>query len=88
LMDERRPRQGGAPYGDLIELVEDRPGHDGRYALDTAKIRAELGWRPEIDFATGLAHTVDWYLENADWWTADAGPEGRLPVVRRGSHAG
>ena len=51
----------------LIRPVQDRPGHDRRYALDTAKIRA-LGWRPEADFADGLAATVDWYRRNEWWW--------------------
>jgi dTDP-glucose 4,6-dehydratase len=50
----------------LIRPVQDRPGHDRRYALDTAKIRS-LGWRPQVEFADGLAATVDWYRRN-DWW--------------------
>ena len=56
---------GAAP--DLIRHVEDRPGHDRRYALDTAKLRA-LGWAPEVSFAAGLAQTVEWYAENRAWW--------------------
>jgi dTDP-glucose 4,6-dehydratase len=51
----------------LIRPVQDRPGHDRRYALDTSKIRA-LGWRPQVDFAAGLAATVDWYRQNEWWW--------------------
>jgi len=51
----------------LLRRVEDRPGHDRRYSLDTAKIRA-LGWRPETAFGEGLAATVDWYRENRGWW--------------------
>ena len=51
----------------LIEFVQDRLGHDYRYAVDTAKIRA-LGWTPRIDFAEGLSDTVDWYLAHQDWW--------------------
>jgi dTDP-glucose 4,6-dehydratase len=51
----------------LIRPVQDRPGHDRRYALDTAKIRA-LGWSPRVDFADGLAATVDWYRRNEWWW--------------------
>jgi dTDP-glucose 4,6-dehydratase len=51
----------------LIQFVADRPGHDYRYALDTAKI-AQLGWKPEVDFATGLERTVTWYRENQAWW--------------------
>ena len=66
LMDERRP--AGAPHDRLIAFVTDRPGHDRRYAIDPARIRAELGWRPSVTLAEGLARTVDWYLANEDWW--------------------
>lgn len=52
----------------LIEYVEDRKGHDRRYSIDAAKIRAELGWFPEVDFQHGLKSTIDWYKRNADWW--------------------
>jgi dTDP-glucose 4,6-dehydratase len=52
----------------LIEYVADRPGHDYRYALDTAKIGAELGWVPRESFDSGLARTVRWYLDNRSWW--------------------
>ena len=57
----------GAPHRDLIKLVEDRPGHDARYAVDAAKASAELGWSPQETFATGLRRTVEWYLHNQDW---------------------
>jgi dTDP-glucose 4,6-dehydratase len=53
---------------ELIEHVKDRPGHDRRYAIDASKARAELGWAPRIDFADGLAGTVDWYVANRGWW--------------------
>lgn len=52
-----------------IEFVEDRPGHDVRYSLDSAKIREELGWKPIQTFENGLEATVRWYLDNVDWWT-------------------
>jgi dTDP-glucose 4,6-dehydratase len=52
---------------DLITYVEDRPGHDRRYALDTAKMRA-LGWAPQVDFDEGLASTVEWYRDGRPWW--------------------
>lgn len=65
LLDERRP--DGAPRERLIEFVADRPGHDRRYAIDASRMREELGWRPAVDLETGLARTVDWYLENTDW---------------------
>jgi dTDP-glucose 4,6-dehydratase len=63
-LDEARPRAEGA-YADLIAFVADRAGHDRRYAVDTAKIGAELGWKPAESFRSGLAKTVGWYLENA-----------------------
>ena len=50
-----------------IRYVSDRPGHDRRYALDVSKVRASVGWKPTESFATGLKHTVDWYLNHADW---------------------
>ena len=53
---------------EAIEFVPDRPGHDFRYALDNAKIRRELDWRPETEFEDGLSRTVDWYRRNTDWW--------------------
>ena len=54
---------------DLIEFVEDRPGHDFRYSMDSTKIRTELGWSESIKFEEGLEKTVKWYLENKGWWT-------------------
>lgn len=63
LLDELRPRPGG--YEALITFVEDRPGHDRRYALDSGKIRRELGWQARESFETGLRKTVQWYLDNA-----------------------
>ncbi len=53
---------------ELIEFVEDRPGHDIRYSLDSSKIREELGWKPEHSFKEGIEKTVRWYLENEWWW--------------------
>src|SRR3954462_10861037 len=54
---------------DAFELVRDRPGHDRRYAIDSSKLRTELGWTPTYaDFASGLKATIDWYRENQDWW--------------------
>lgn len=66
LLDEREP--ASRPRRELIEFVTDRPGHDRRYAIDASRIRKELGWEPSVDFAGGLAATVDWYLANRDWW--------------------
>lgn len=55
-------------YSDLITHVQDRPGHDRRYAIDARKIENELGWRPEETFETGMKKTVQWYLDNKQWW--------------------
>ncbi len=52
----------------LIRHVKDRPGHDRRYAIDSSKIRAELGWRPATSFEAGMSHTIDWYIRNESWW--------------------
>ena len=53
-----------------MTFVEDRPGHDRRYAIDPSKIERELGWRPAETFETGLAKSVQWYCENRVWWQA------------------
>ena len=53
----------------LITFVEDRPGHDTRYSLDSTKTRNELGWKPKFSFEKSLESTVKWYLENEHWWT-------------------
>jgi dTDP-glucose 4,6-dehydratase len=66
LLDQRRPDH--APHADLITHVTDRPGHDARYAIDATRIHLELGWKPAVTLDEGLARTVDWYLENEDWW--------------------
>ena len=56
------------PYADNITFVEDRPGHDWRYAIDASKIRRELGWTPKTPLDAGLEDTVRWYVENQEWW--------------------
>lgn len=70
LMEELAPRRptGLARYTDLITHVQDRPGHDLRYAIDAGKIERELGWRPLETFESGLRKTVAWYLDNEAWW--------------------
>jgi dTDP-glucose 4,6-dehydratase len=69
LVDELAPRPGAASRRELIAFVEDRPGHDLRYAIDASKIRAELGWAPSESFTSGLRRTVAWYLANRGWWS-------------------
>lgn len=69
LVDRRRPDLPHRPCAKLIAHVDDRPGHDTRYALDTTKIRA-LGWSPAVDLAAGLEQTVGWYLDNSEWVAA------------------
>lgn len=66
-LDRVRPRAGGEKHSALITHVKDRPGHDRRYAIDDSKIAAELNWRPAVSFEDGIAQTVQWYLEHADW---------------------
>ena len=66
LLDERRPRAKGT-YEELITYVTDRPGHDRRYAIDARKIASDIGWQPKETFESGIAQTVDWYLDNQDW---------------------
>jgi dTDP-glucose 4,6-dehydratase len=68
LLDELRPGSAHRPHARLITFVDDRPGHDRRYAMDAAKIRGELGWRPRESFETGLRRTVTWYLDKRWWW--------------------
>jgi dTDP-glucose 4,6-dehydratase len=68
IMDAKTGRSKGTSAS-LITFVTDRAGHDMRYAIDSSKIKADLGWEPSVDFETGLAKTVDWYLENETWLT-------------------
>lgn len=70
LFDELRPLPSGKPHMSLITFVEDRPGHDRRYAMDTKKIESKLGWKPKETFESGLRKTVLWYLQNQDWCRA------------------
>jgi dTDP-glucose 4,6-dehydratase len=72
LLEELAPEKpkGVNSYSDLITYVADRPGHDIRYAIDATKIERELGWKPSETFETGLRKTVQWYLDNKDWWQA------------------
>ena len=74
-LDHRQPRKNGNSYADLISFVADRPGHDFRYAIDSARIRNELGWQPRETFLSGLEKTVQWYLDHQNWVSAVLGPQ-------------
>ncbi len=78
LLDELVPASAHRPHRNLIEFVADRPGHDRRYAIDASKIKRELGWTPRHTVESGLRQTVQWYLDNQDWWEP----------IRRGNYAG
>ncbi|MFS7242572.1 dTDP-glucose 4,6-dehydratase [Serratia proteamaculans] len=80
LLDDLVPNKPASvgKYEDLITYVTDRPGHDMRYAIDASKIDAELGWKPQETFESGIRKTVEWYLTNEEWWSR----------VKDGSYAG
>ena len=78
ILDARVPLGDGRKRRELIRFVTDRPGHDRRYAIDATKLETELGWKAEEDFESGIARTVDWYLDNAWWWEP----------IRSGKYAG
>jgi dTDP-glucose 4,6-dehydratase len=69
-LDDLRPRADGRPYANQITYVEDRPGHDKRYAIDASKIKNQLGWEPKQDHQSGFRKTVKWYLDSEPWWQA------------------
>ena len=67
ILDRLRPRSNGS-YSNLITFVDDRPGHDARYAIDSSLIKKELNWQPAYSIERGLEVTVKWYLKNTEWW--------------------
>ena len=67
ILDLKKPKSNGS-YKDQISFVADRPGHDARYAINPLRISKELGWRPSVSLEEGLNLTVQWYLDNEDWW--------------------
>ncbi|WP_245162443.1 dTDP-glucose 4,6-dehydratase [Brevundimonas sp. AJA228-03] len=85
-LDTLMPRPDARSYAELIRLVDDRPGHDRRYAVDTAHTRQALGWSPRVDIEHGLLDTVDWYLRHREWWTPLL--SSRDAVARRGLAGG
>ena len=68
LVDEMAPDAAIGARDRLITFVTDRPGHDGRYAIDATRLEQDLGWRAEETFDTGLRKTVRWFLDNRAWW--------------------
>jgi len=74
ILDTKCPKD--TPYAEQITFVTDRPGHDLRYAIDPTRIRTELGWRPSVTLEQGLEITVQWYLDNEEWWQALQNREG------------
>tara|TARA_B100001250_G_scaffold32052_1_gene26214 strand:- start:4466 stop:5515 length:1050 start_codon:yes stop_codon:yes gene_type:complete len=68
ILDKLKPRANKSSYKQLITYVEDRPGHDFRYAIDSSKIQKTLEWKPIESFETGIYKTIEWYLENEPWW--------------------
>lgn len=76
-----RKKNGIKFYRDLIEFVEDRPGHDKRYAIDSSKIQKELNWHQKENFDSGLKKTVEWYLENSSWYERILSGEYRMTRI-------
>lgn len=67
VLDAKQPRADGKSYREQIAFVDDRPGHDFRYAIDTTKIERELGWSSDETFMSGVVKTIEWYLDNNEW---------------------
>lgn len=78
VLDVQQPRSCGRSYADLMTFVADRPGHDRRYAIDSSKAETQLAWAATETFDTGLAKTVEWFIENRWWWAP----------IREGRYAG
>jgi dTDP-glucose 4,6-dehydratase len=87
ILDELHPRREGS-YRDLVAFVKDRPGHDFRYAIDSGKLRRELGWSTTRTFEDGISETVRWYLSNTAWTERILSGEYRLARIGIGSADG
>ena len=83
VLDRERPRSDGRAYAQQIAHVDDRPGHDRRYAISSAKITRELGWRPSVRFEEGLAETVRWYLAAGAWLAAVSNADHRAFMAQQ-----
>ncbi|MBI65415.1 MAG: dTDP-glucose 4,6-dehydratase [Candidatus Marinimicrobia bacterium] len=69
IMDKFKPRKNGTKYKELVTFVKDRPGHDLRYAIDSSKIKEHVNWESSISFEEGIVETVQWYIDNVEWWS-------------------
>lgn len=67
LLDQLKPRADGKSYVKQIQFIQDRPGHDKRYAIDASKLQSKIGWKPEESFESGLNKTIHWYLDHQEW---------------------
>ena len=74
----------GDSYNTLIKFVKDRPGHDYRYAIDSSKILNDLNWSPKFNFEKGIIKTINWYLENTDWFNEGNKKEINIITKRQG----
>lgn len=81
VLDDRMPTNDGSLYADRIAFVQDRPGHDYRYAIDASATAELLGWSPATVFENGLATTVQWYIDNKSWWEPLLGARGAVERV-------
>ena len=68
ILDKETPLRSGKSFSERIVFVDDRPGHDYRYAIDSSKIKENLGWEPLETFETGIEKTISWYIDNKTWW--------------------
>ena len=82
ILGDMIPSGGQNDYLDLIQFVEDRPGHDLRYAMDSSRAKSHLDWETTVEFREGLVSTVEWYTHNRQWWTPITGED--YPLVRLG----
>jgi dTDP-glucose 4,6-dehydratase len=78
ILQDIRPTKDGSSYRDLITFVTDRPGHDRRYDIDCSKLETDIGWQPSYNFKEGLRETVEWYLDNEQWWGGLIGDKYKL----------
>lgn len=81
ILDQLKGRSDGVSYREQISFVDDRPGHDFRYAIDATKIKRELSWQAKTSLEQGLKSTIDWYLQNRAWWNEDNKQSGRLGLI-------